>query len=313
MLLHTNTDSIQKTINTVITLGTFDGVHKGHKKILDTVVQEAKSKGFRSLLVTFEPHPRSVITPELGIPLLTTVEEKARFISESGIDEMLVVEFTKEFAKQSPEEFIKNYLGERVGFSKIIIGYDHKFGKGRGGDAETLKKLGCELGFSVEVVPGYSIEDVVVSSTLIRKALQEGDLQQVNHYLGRWYSVLGIVGEGKKRGRTIGFPTANIVCGNSLKLLPTSGVYSVLVEVEGHKYHGTANIGYRPTFDSDNVLSVEVFIHDFNALIYGKEVLVEFVKKLRGEVAFSSSQQLIEQITADVAQSREVLQRLSVS
>ncbi len=310
MLLHKNTDSIQKTINTVITLGTFDGVHKGHRKILDTLVQEAKIKGFRSLLVTFEPHPRSVITPDLRIPLLTTVEEKVRFISESGIDEMLVVEFTKEFAKQSPEEFIKNYLGEKVGFSKIIVGYDHKFGKGRGGDAETLKKLGIEIGFEVEVVPGYSVEGSVVSSTLIRKSLQEGDLQQVNKYLGRWYSVLGTVVQGKKRGRTIGFPTANVSCSNSLKLLPTNGVYACMVELEGKRYKGTANIGYRPTFDADNVLSTEVFIHDFDALIYGKEVHVEFVKKLRGEVVFNSAEKLVEQITADVERSREILQEL---
>lgn len=308
MLLHKNTASIKKSVNTIITLGTFDGLHKGHKKILEAVVEQAKSKGLRSLLVTYEPHPRSVITPELGIPLLTTVEEKARFIAESGIEEMLVVEFTKEFAKQSPEEFIKNYLGEQVGFSKIIVGYDHKFGKGRGGDAETLRKLGNELGFEVEVVPGYTVDGVVVSSTLIRKSLQEGDLQRVNAFLGRWYSELGTVTEGKKRGRTIGFPTANIASYSPLKLLPTCGVYAVFLELEGKKYHGTANIGYRPTFDTDKVLSTEVYIHDFDALIYGKEVSIEFVQKLRGEKEFGSVKELIEQITADVKRSREILQ-----
>lgn len=289
-----------KTENkTVVTLGTFDGLHLGHKKIIKAVVDKAKSIGGRSFLITFEPHPRNVIAKNCKLQLLTSGTEKTEILKQLGIENLLIVNFTEEFSQLSPEKFIKDFVVEGIGASSIVIGYDHHFGKGRGGDAETLKELGSEYNFDVTAVNAFNLEDEIVSSTKIRNALNEGNLSAANKMLGRYYSFSGTVVPGDKRGRQLGFPTANVKLDNEDKLLPALGIYLVEFIIYNKKHYGLLSIGKRPTFYNSGVIVPEVYIYNFDDDVYDEHVTINMVERIRGEEKYSSAEELIDQMNKD--------------
>lgn len=298
--------NLEKDENTFLTLGTFDGIHVGHKKIIDTLRKKAEQNNGRSLVVTFDPHPRSVLSNN-EIKILTTLREKKEILSQLGIQNFLIINFTKEFSQISADEFMKNYLVEKVGMKEIFIGYDHHFGKGRAGNKEVLESMGKNLGFEVTEIEPVKINDETVSSTSIRNSLEQGLISKANSFLGRNYSFSGNVVEGDKRGRTLGFPTANIKLENSSKLLPSNGVYVVEFFVKGEKHYGLLSVGKRPTFYSDGEIIPEVYIYEFDDNIYGEFATVNILERLRGEEKFSSSEELVEQMKKDRAGGSEFL------
>ncbi len=294
--------------NPIATLGNFDGVHLGHQDILRKVKEEATKIQGEGLVITFEPHPLKVLAPEKFLPLLTPFREKMVLIEKSGIETVLCVEFSLGFSEISPFEFIKNILVEKVRVRKVIIGYNYHFGKGQKGDVRTLKDAGRVFGFEVEVVEPFRIGPTIVSSSKIRNLIQKGEVDSASKLLGRAYSILGNVVEGAKRGQTLGFPTANLDISD--KLYPKPGVYAVKVEWREQRLNGLANVGTNPTFASEQEgkgqpISLEVHILNFSQDIYGEQIRVNFVRKIRDEVRFKTSSLLIEQITKDVRWANE--------
>lgn len=305
-LVHLN--DIDKDTNTVLTVGTFDGVHEGHKALVQTVVDKAAERGARSLVVTFDPHPRDIINPgKDGIKLLTTLEERAEIMQELGVDILLVIPFDRDFSLLSSEEFVRKIIHEKVGVSEFVIGYDHHFGKDREGTIETIEKLGKELGFDAYVVSKREMGDTTISSTVIRNTLsEEGDVKQAAELLGRSYMLNGMVAHGAERGREIGFPTANIQPSQKNKVIPANGVYAVKVRVNENWYGGMMNIGVRPTFDGLSK-TLEVNIFDFGEEIYGKKLQVRFIDRIRDEQKFNGPEALIEQLNKDKATTLSIL------
>lgn len=310
MRIYNDIISIEKDINTVLTLGTFDGVHKGHKKIIESVVNKSNENNARNFLITFYPHPRSVLLKNDSVRLLSTFREKTAALENLGIDNLLVVEFSKEFSKIPADEFIENYIVDKMGIKEIIIGYDHHFGKSRSGNVETLKKIGQEKGFLVTTVDEVKYEDITVSSSKIRKALIEGNIRIANSMLERYYSFSGTVVHGDKRGHLLGFPTANIEIDDNDKLLPALGIYAVEFIRKANKYYGLLSVGRRPTFyDAGNIVP-EVYIYDFDEKIYGEYVTVNIIDRIRGEEKFSSAEELITQMNKDKEIGLEILSKL---
>ena len=299
MNIFRNIDEIKFDKQTVLTLGTFDGIHLGHQQIIKRVLECSEENKLRNLIITFHPHPRKVINPEIQLKLLTTNEEQISILEKLGIQNLFIVNFTKEFSQLTPDEFIKNYLVDKIGLSRIVIGYDHHFGKGRGGDVEFLLASGKKYGFEVLQIQPFIINNEPVSSTKIRTALEVGDINKVNKMLGRYYSFSGVVVEGDKRGRELGYPTANIKLSDEDKMLPQIGIYAVLVEIDGIEHKALLSIGKRPTFYNDGKVVPEVYIYDFNNDIYGKEIKVNLIQKLRGEEKFNSAEELIIQMNID--------------
>jgi len=299
MRLYTNPFLIEKNNDTIITIGTFDGVHLGHKKIFDVLLHSSEQFGCRNVVLTFEPHPRVVVDPNFDLKLLTTFDEKAALLEELGIEHLVVVPFTKEFSDLSSEDFINTYIIQAIGVKKLVIGYDHRFGKGRDGDEQKIRSLAEKNGFDVQKAEAVSIGDAVVSSSKIRNALLEGDVKTAAGMLGRNYSYSGIVVEGDKRGRTLGFPTANIQLDNQHKVVPKNGVYAVRVTFDGRTFNGMMNIGYRPTFKNTASVLSEVHLLNFNEDIYGKRITVSFCERIRDEKKFESKEALIQQIEND--------------
>jgi len=295
--------------NTVLTVGTFDGVHAGHRAILDTVVRKAKERGARSALVTFDPHPRDIINPgDAGIKLLTTIQERSEILNELGIDEMIVIPFNRDFSLLSSEEFIRDIIFRKIGVSEFVIGYDHQFGRNREGTIETIENLGRELGFDAYVVSKREIGRQTVSSTAIRKAIGEaGDVERAAEFLERPYRLNGTVVHGEKRGKEIGYPTANIKPEHPRKVIPKDGVYAVRVRVIDSWFKGMMNIGTRPTFDS-SLRTLEVNLFDFNENIYGKNLQVRFINRIRDEVKFDGIDELVQQLQEDEKQARKLLE-----
>ena len=301
-------DNVERNPNTVLTVGTFDGVHAGHRAILDTVVRKSQERGARSVLVTFDPHPRNIINPgEAGIRLLTTIQERSEILNELGIDQTVVIPFDRDFSLLSSEDFIRDIIYDKIGLSEFVIGYDHHFGRNREGTIETVEVLGRELGFEVYVVSKKEVEEQTVSSTAIRKALsEEGDVRKAAEFLQRPYRLNGTVIHGEKRGKEIGFPTANIKPEHPQKVIPKDGVYAVRVRVMDNWFKGMMNIGTRPTFD-ESIRTLEVNLFDFEENIYGKEVQVRFFEYLRDEVKFDGINELIQQLQQDEKQARQLL------
>ena len=295
--------------NTVVTLGTFDGIHAGHRKIIEEVVAKSSFYGGRNFLITFDPHPRSVVSNDHKIQILSTLEEKLKLLEQIGIQNVLIIKFTKEFSQLRASEFFQNYVLKGIGIREIVIGHDHHFGKGRDGDESKLRELGKANDFKVTTVNAVTIDSMVVSSTKIRNLLTAGDIKTANLFLERYYSFSGKVVEGDKRGRDLGFPTANIEPDNSDKLLPAIGIYAVEFFINGDskKYTGVMSIGKRPTFYDEGKLTTEVFIFDFDKDIYGAEVTVSVVERIRGEEKFSSAEELINQMNKDVEAGMEIL------
>lgn len=283
-----------------VTVGTFDGVHEGHKSLIKTLVAEAKKSNARSVLVTFDPHPRNIINPQHSLGLLTTLEERATILSNLGLDEMIVIPFTRDFSLLSSSEFIKKYIVEKIGLSCFVIGYDHHFGRDRDGSFETVVKIGKESNFSVRLVQAHEISTHTVSSTVVRRALLfDGNVSLAQTYLGHPYRIEGTVVNGNQRGRTIGFPTANIMPENAKKIVPKNGVYAVKAIVQGIEYGGMMNIGVRPTVTDGLEKTIEVHLFDFNEMIYGKTMTIDFIARLRDEMKFSGVEELIAQLALD--------------
>ena len=298
---------IQGITNPVVTSGTFDGVHIGHQKILKRVTGLARSLGGESVVITYWPHPRFVLGEGWGdLRLLTTFLEKAEFLSDQGIDYLIKIPFTREFSQMSSMDFIREIIIDRIGTRKLVIGYDHKFGKNRDGGFDFLQKNQLQFGFEVEEIPRLDIDSVGISSTKIRTALKNGQCEEAASFLGRIYTLKGIVIKGDQLGRTLGFPTANIYVAEEFKLIPSDGVYAVKVIVQSKKYQGMLNIGIRPTIAGTR-MQIEVNIFDFDADIYGQNIQVEFVKMLRSERKFESKEALSQQLYHDKEHALAVL------
>jgi riboflavin kinase/FMN adenylyltransferase len=291
----TASGTIKKTI---LTLGTFDGVHFGHKKILERVTQNTENGKYESLVLTFFPHPRMVLQEDSDIKLLNTLDEKIHLLEEIGIQNLVIHPFDEKFSRLTAEEFVKNVLVDQFHIQKIIIGHDHRFGRNRTANIDDLKAFGKQYDFEVEEISAQEIKEVSVSSTKIRNALNEGNVALANEYLGYNYSLTGTVIKGKQLGRTIGFPTANLKLEENFKLVPQNGVYIVKSILNNKTVFGMMNIGFNPTVDGKNK-SIEVHFLDFDEDLYGKKITVSIVGSIRAEQKFDSVEQLKEQLGKD--------------
>ncbi len=294
---------------TIVTLGTFDGMHIGHQAILNKLKLQKKIYGYETLVLTFFPHPRMVLRTDHQISLLNTINERVKLIDHFGIDHLVVQEFTQDFANLSAEEFVKTILVDQFNIGKIIIGYDHRFGKNRSADIHDLIEFGKKYHFDVEQISAEELNDVSVSSTKIRNALNMGNVALAKTYLGYPYMVSGTVVTGKQLGRTIGYPTANIQVAEDYKLIPAIGVYVVGVTVKGKDYYGMLSVGTNPTVGGTEK-TVEVYIFDFNDTIYDEEITVRFLTKIRDEENFGSIDLLIEALKNDEVFSRNFLSNI---
>lgn len=299
MRIYEGTKHFGPVKNPVVTIGTFDGVHLGHQKILKRIRNLADEIGGETVLITFWPHPRLVLYPnEHNLRLLSTFEEKAKLLREFGIDHLLTIPFTKEFSELSSEEFIQQILIHCIKTRKLVIGYDHRFGKNREGGFDYLKEHIGQYRFDLEEISREDVDNVGVSSTKIRKALGEGNIHLANEYLGREYELNGIIIKGQQLGRSIGFPTANIHITHDYKLIPFDGAYAVTANVEGEEYKGMLNIGIRPTVNG-NSQTIEVHLFDFEGDLYDKRICVKIKAYLRKEIKFPGLEDLQEQLKKD--------------
>ena len=283
---------------TIVTIGTFDGIHIGHQKILKDLIKTAKKEGKKSVLLTFFPHPRMVLQKDNKILLLNTIEEKSGLLEKMGLDYLIIHPFSREFSRLTALDFVRDVLVNKLNTSRLIIGYDHHFGKNREGNIHQLKEYSLLYDFKVEEIPAQDIDDVSVSSTKIRTALKEGNLKIANNYLGYQYMVSGIVVRGKQLGGTIGFPTANIEVEESYKLIPSSGVYIIRTRINSIVFYGIMNIGFNPTVLGKHQ-TIEAHLFDFNENLYGKKITIKFIHFLREEQKFNSVEELVRQLNID--------------
>lgn len=282
----------------ILTLGTFDGVHIGHQKIIKKLVEQANSENHESVLLTFFPHPRMVLKQDEKIQLLNTIDEKTQLIDELGINSLIIHPFDATFSELSAEDFVKKILVNQLNLAKIIIGYDHKFGKNRSADINDLILLGKKYNFEVEQISAKEIDDISISSTKIRRALIEGNIELANTYLGYNYCLTGIVIEGKKIGRTINYPTANIKIAEDYKLIPKNGVYIVSSILNNNTIFGMMNIGHNPTVEGTSD-SIEIHFFDFNEEIYAETITIHLLSRIRDEQKFNSLDDLKKQLDSD--------------
>jgi riboflavin kinase / FMN adenylyltransferase len=301
---------IQQDEKSVITLGTFDGLHLGHQQIVDTVIQKSQQLRGRNFLLTFDPHPRKVIPGRNDVKLLSTLEEKKIILEQLGLENLFVINFTEEFSRQTPEEFVKKYLVNGIGLKEMVIGYDHHFGKGRDGNFELLQELGKKFNFHVTLIPEFSIDGETVSSTKIRNALLIGDVVKAGKMLGRNYSFKGKIIRGDGRGRKLGFPTANLSVEDEDKLIPAKGIYAAECIVENEKHFGLLSLGSRPTFHKDGDVIPEFYIFDFDRDIYDQIMQVNMIAKIRDEEKFNSVDDLIIQMKKDEETGKQILSKL---
>lgn len=288
-------DSLEKTY---VTMGTFDGVHIGHQKIIKKLVKQAKANSKKSVLLTFFPHPRMVLQKDSSIKLINTIEERAELLKKTGLDYLVVHPFTKDFSELTAIDFVRDILVNQFNISKLIIGYDHHFGKNREGNIKQLTKYSHSFDFVVEEISAQDVNQVHVSSTKIRESLFEGEIIKANSYLGYNFSISGKVVKGKQLGSKIGFPTANIHISENYKLMPKKGVYLVKSVIENKTVYGIMNIGNRPTVGGEHQ-TIEVYFLNFNQNLYGKQLCIEFLKFLRDEQKFHSVDELIVQLKKD--------------
>ena len=300
-----NIDDIPEDLTgAIVTIGNFDGVHLGHKEIFKRIVQEAREAHKKSVVITFDPHPQKIIHPERRpFFLLTPLNEKLDLIRSCGVDAVILITFSTEFAAVTAAQFVEDILRQKLHLSKLIVGYDYVFGKGKSGNAEFLKESGRKLGFQVEEIGAVKTDGTVSSSTNIRLSILDGDVKRAAEMLGRPYSVSGIIVKGYRRGTDIGYPTANI---KSEKVIPATGVYAIIAALEGVRHQGVINIGYNPTFGNEE-LSAEVHLLDFKGDIYGKDITIFFIDRLRDEIKFKSPEELGRQIKKDIERAREIL------
>ncbi len=296
--IYNNISEFQSERKTIVTLGTFDGVHLGHRQILNRVLESAKNEGCDSLILTFFPHPRMVVQHESGIKLLNTIREKSQLLENAGIDHLVIHPFDKTFSRLSAEEFVRSVLVESFNLKKIVIGHDHRFGRNRTASIADLVEFGEKYDFEVEQIPAEEINSVSISSTKIREALSVGDMARANSYLGYNYFITGIVVEGKKLGRTLGFPTANISVTQDYKLIPAHGIYVVQSTIDGNVYSGMMSIGTNPTVNGTTE-TIEIYYFDLEMDLYGRELEVAILHWLRPEEKFDSLEALKSQLEKD--------------
>ncbi|AMQ57036.1 bifunctional riboflavin kinase/FAD synthetase [Algoriphagus sanaruensis] len=307
MKIYEGLEGFEPVSNAVVTSGTFDGVHLGHQKILKRIREIARSIQGETVLITFWPHPRLVLHPHNHqLRLLSTFEEKANLLRQFGIDHLVTIPFTQDFSQMSSKEFIQQILIDRIHTRKLVIGYDHRFGKNREGSFEYLQQHSQEFGFELEEISREDVEEIGVSSTKIRKALESGDIRTANLYLGRPYELNGLVVKGQQIGRSIGFPTANIHVPNNYKLIPKDGVYAVEAKVEDQLYKAMLNIGNRPTVDGTKK-TVETHLFDFQGDLYNKLITVYFRDFIREEQKFDGLEALKKQLIEDQKTAKSLL------
>ncbi|SFW60725.1 bifunctional riboflavin kinase/FAD synthetase [Cellulophaga fucicola] len=294
---------------TVITIGTFDGVHIGHKKILERLINSAKLLEIESTVLTFFPHPRMVLQQDSNIKLLNTIEEKEMILNQLGLDFLIIHPFSKEFSRLSAIEFVRDILVNKLNTKKIIIGYDHRFGRNRNADINDLKNFGTTFDFNVEEITAQEIDDVSVSSTKIRKALADGNVAKANSYLGYNYMLTGVVTRGKGLGRQLNFPTANIYIEEDYKLIPKNGVYVVKANIDNNTVFGMMNIGFNPTVNGKEK-TIEVHFFDFNENLYDKKIQVDIIERIRDEEKFNSVNDLKIQLTKDQETATSIISKL---
>ncbi|MFY0644577.1 MAG: bifunctional riboflavin kinase/FAD synthetase [Bacteroidia bacterium] len=308
MKVHHSIEKFRPNDPVVLTQGTFDGIHIGHQHILKHLVAQAKKLGGESVLLTFYPHPRLVLYPnDNELKLLTDLEEKINLVSELGLDHLIVLPFTKELSRLSPEQFVDTVLIDQLKVSKVIVGYDHRFGRNREGSFIDMERFARAKKFELQEIPAHDVDECIVSSTKIRQALLGGDIEEANLLLGRKYSLNGEVVHGNKRGKDLGYPTINLHISSEYKLIPNNGVYAAHAMIEGHTYGAMLNIGDNPTFDDKN-WSIEAHIFEFNKNVYNQKVEIAFVKKMRDEMKFNSVDELKSQMTKDEVLAKRIIE-----
>ncbi len=296
----------------IVTIGTFDGVHIGHQEIIKNLVRNAISNNNKSVILTFFPHPRMVLQKGSDLKLLSTLEEKISLLEKTGLDFLIIEPFTKDFSRLTALDFVRDILIQQLKIKKLVIGYDHHFGRNREGDFEQLKEYGTVYDFEVEEIPAQDIQSIAVSSTKIRKALEEGNIEKANAYLGYEFMLTGKVIHGKGLGKQWNYPTINIHIKESYKLIPKSGVYVIKTTINNTNLFGIMNIGYRPTIDGKHQ-TIEVHLLDFNADLYGKNIQVQLAYRLRDEEKFNSVDELFTQIKRDESKAKELISNGKIS
>ncbi len=310
MQIHYDLDNFI-AVKPVVTIGTFDGVHLGHREVISELKRLSSLSGGDSVIFTFEPHPRLIISPqEDSLRLLSTKNEKIKLMEKIGIDHLVIYPFTEEFSRLSYDQFVSTVLVGKMKIASLVVGYDHRFGQGRKGNFNSLESLSSKLEFKVEQLSELFVDNQVVSSTKIRSALEAGDILTANHFLGYQYTLSGKVIKGQQLGREIGFPTANIDTNDQYKLVPGDGVYAVMVEWEGKRYKGMLNIGIRPTVNHNaDHKTIEVYIFDFDKDIYDSEIALFFIEKFRDEQKFDGLAQLQKQLINDQKLALKILSK----
>lgn len=297
-------------ISTVVTIGTFDGVHIGHRKIIQRLIEIGKKEALEPTILTFFPHPRMILQKGLDIKLINTIDERIKILENTGIKNLIVHPFTKNFSRLGAREFVETILVEKLGAKKIVIGYDHRFGRNRTANIEDLKKFGKEFGFGVEEIPKQDIDEVAVSSTKIRKALNNGEIEKANAYLSEAFMLTGTIVRGKSLGKTLGFPTANLYIEEAYKLIPKNGVYIVRSTIEGKQVFGMMNIGVNPTISEGNKQSIETHFFDLDMDLYGKTLQINLLKRIRDEEKLGSLEALSKVMEKDKKVSLKYIEQL---
>lgn len=308
MYRSTNTTDISLPQPTAITIGTFDGIHIGHRKIIERLVDSARQHDLAATILTFFPHPRMVLQQNVGLKLINTIQERKQILENTGIDNLIVYPFTKDFSRLSAQEYIEEVLVKKLNAKRVIIGYDHHFGRNRTADIHALRRFGKQYGFEVEEIPKQDIENVGVSSTKIRHALEEGNLEKANRYLGQPFMLSGVIVHGKQLGQKLGFPTANLQIEEDYKLIPKGGVYVVKSEIKGEPYYGMMNIGTNPTVGG-KTQRIETHFFNWQGDLYGQKLSIQLLKRIRDEQRFSNTAELIKAMEKDQEFSNTFIKR----
>ena len=306
MRIYHSIEDFPSDVNTIVTIGTFDGVHKGHQIIINRINEIAKKEALESVVLTFDPHPRHVIYPDdQDLRLIHTLEEKIEALSKTGVQNLVLHKFTKEFSRTESVNFIRDFLVTKLNMKYMVVGFDHHFGKNRQGTFDNLIELSDAYGFKIEKIKPQNIGEVTISSTKIRNAILEGDCKKANTYLSANFSITGKVVQGNKIGSSIGYPTANIEIENQWKILPKNGVYAVKILLKNQQYFGMLNLGNRPSI-SDDSFAIEVHLFDFNATIYNEELKIEFIQRIRDEKHFLDLEKLKSQLKIDEINCKQI-------
>ena len=308
MKVHYGFESFKNIKNPIVTVGTFDGIHYGHQKIIQRLQKIAKKNNGESVLLTFDPHPRKVLLNDQGLKLIHTVKEKINILEKLGLDHLVIYPFTKEFSKFSAKTYIDELLVKKLGTHTLVIGYDHHFGNDREGNIDLLKKHEKSNPFYLEEIKAHEIEEIKISSTKVRRAIENGNIHLVDDYCGHFYEFSGEVVHGNGIGKTIGTPTANIQLNSNEKIIPLDGVYAVICQIKDANFKGIMNIGYKPTVNKGEKRTIEIHLFDFNKDVYELELRAKVIERIRDEVKFSSLESLKSQIFKDNENAKKILE-----